>query len=143
MNVTRKNQYALRAVFELARRWGQGPTKICDIARVQAIPTRFLEVILNRLKHGGLVSAKRGATGGYTLVVDPRDITLEDIFRRLDDSRKLSHCVACMSRNDCPLGAGCAFIPVWQRVQRAIAGVYQKTTIQDLIDGASPAPADD
>ena len=134
MNVTRKNQYALRAVFELAKRRGQGPTKIYEIARVQAIPTRFLEVILNKLKHGGLVNAKRGASGGYTLVVDPGDITLEDIFKRLDDSKEPSHCIACMSDNNCPLGSDCAFMSVWDRVQQAIADVYQKTTIQDLID---------
>jgi Rrf2 family protein len=134
MNVTRKNQYALRAVFELAKRQGQGPTKIYEIARVQAIPTRFLEVILNKLKHGGLVNAKRGASGGYTLAIDPKDITLEDVFKRLDDSKEPSHCVACMSNSDCPLGADCAFMPVWDRVQQAIADVYQQTTIQDLID---------
>lgn len=134
MNVTRKNQYALRAVFELAKRRGRGPTKISEIARIQAIPTRFLEVILNKLKHAGLVSAKRGAAGGYTLIVDPREISLDDIFRRLDESREPTHCVACMSDNDCPLGDDCNFMPVWNRVQKAIAGVYQQTTIQDLID---------
>jgi Rrf2 family protein len=134
MNVTRKNQYALRAVFELAKRRDQGPTKIVEIARVQAIPTRFLEVILNKLKHGGLVSAKRGASGGYTLLVDPSNITLEDIFRRLDGTREPSHCVGCMSNNNCPIGTDCAFMPVWDRIQRAIADVYRQTTIQDLID---------
>ncbi len=42
----RKNQYALRAVFELAKHQGRGPTKISHIADAQAIPARFLEVIL-------------------------------------------------------------------------------------------------
>jgi Rrf2 family protein len=134
MNVTRKNQYALRAVFELAKRQGQGPTKISEIARVQAIPTRFLEVILNKLKHSGLVSAKRGASGGYTLIVDPKSISVDDIFRYLDQSKEPAHCVSCMSDNNCPLGEDCAFMPVWERVQQAIADVYERTTIQDLID---------
>ena len=47
MIVTQKNQYAIRAVFELAKRRNQGLTKIHEIAQAQKIPTRFLEIILN------------------------------------------------------------------------------------------------
>ena len=134
MNVTRKQQYALRAVFELAKRQGQGPTKISEIARIQAIPSRFLEVILNKLKHAGLVDAKRGAQGGYTLLANPGSLSVDDVFRRLDDKKEHTQCVACMSDNNCPLGDGCVFMPVWSEVQDAIAGVYRKTMIQDLIE---------
>lgn len=133
MNVTRKQQYALRAVFELAKRYGQGPTKISEIARIQAIPTRFLEVILNKLKHGGLVDAKRGAYGGYTLLMSPASICVDDIFRHLEDSKEHTECVACMSHNNCPLGEDCVFISVWHEVQHAVSRVYKKTTIQDLL----------
>jgi Rrf2 family cysteine metabolism transcriptional repressor len=42
----RKNQFALRALFGLAKHQGRGPTKISHIADVQAIPARLLEVIL-------------------------------------------------------------------------------------------------
>lgn len=60
----KKGQYALRAVYELAKRQGQGPTKISAIAEAQAIPHRFLEVILHQLKGSGLVASKRGFYGG-------------------------------------------------------------------------------
>jgi Rrf2 family cysteine metabolism transcriptional repressor len=140
MNVTRKQQYALRAVFELAARQGQGPTKISTIARVQAIPTRFLEVILNKLKHSGLVEAKRGFRGGYTLLANPRSLSVDDVFRSLDDEKEHTQCVACMSDNSCPLGEGCVFMPVWIEVQDAVAGIYKKTMIQDLIETARKTP---
>ena len=48
MIVTQKTQYALRAIFELARQEGQGPVRITEIAERQAIPQRFLETILNQ-----------------------------------------------------------------------------------------------
>ena len=134
MNVTRTQQYALRAVFELAKRKGKGPTKINRIAQIQAIPTRFLEVILNKLKHGGLVDAKRGAYGGYTLLESPDRITVDDVFRHLGDSKEHPQCVACMSSDSCPLDENCVFISVWSEVQSAIARVYKETTIQDLLD---------
>ena len=49
----KKNQYALRAIFELAKHMGKGPKKISEIAKAQAIPMRFLEVILGQLKGSG------------------------------------------------------------------------------------------
>ncbi len=60
MYLTQRNQYALRAIVELAIRVGKGPVKVSEIAKAQAIPLRFLEVILGQLKGSGLVDAKRG-----------------------------------------------------------------------------------
>ena len=77
----KKNQYALRAIYELACRYGEGPIKIATIAIKQAIPIRFLEVILNQLKNSGLVESKRGFHGGYYLLLPPHKITVGDIFR--------------------------------------------------------------
>ena len=56
MQITpKKNQYALRAILELAKHKGKGPKKISEIAEAQAIPLRFLEVIISQLKGSGLV----------------------------------------------------------------------------------------
>ena len=63
----KRGQYALRAIYELAKRMGEGPIKISDIASAQGIPRRFLEVILNQLKGSGIVKSKRGFYGGYAL----------------------------------------------------------------------------
>ena len=80
MLLTQKSQYALRAVFELSRRYGQGPVKAPAIAHAQGIPVRFLEVILNQLKHGRLIEAKRGVSGGYYLLKRPDEISLADVI---------------------------------------------------------------
>ena len=57
MSVSLKCQYGLRALFELAKRTGSGPTRIQEIAEAQAIPPRFLENILNQLRRGGFVES--------------------------------------------------------------------------------------
>ena len=67
MSVSLKCQYGLRALFELARRAGNGPTRIQEIAEAQAIPPRFLENILNQLRRGGFVESRRGKAGGFVL----------------------------------------------------------------------------
>lgn len=97
----KKNQYALRAIFELAKR-GKGPTKISEITQAQAIPMRFLEVILNQLKGSGLVESRRGFYGGYLLTHSPDKITVGEIFRFLQRPSKLAYCAVCTSKTQCP-----------------------------------------
>jgi Rrf2 family protein len=141
MFVPQKYQYALRALYELARQKEKGLVKIQDIAAHQAIPQRFLEVILNQLKGSGMVASKRGFQGGYRLVRAPEEITVGELFRYLDRITDSAHGMTCTSRSDCPLHESCAFMPMWNRVQDAIFRVYDSTTIQDLIE-AKPMPFD-
>ncbi|MFW6333779.1 MAG: RrF2 family transcriptional regulator [Desulfosalsimonas sp.] len=132
MNVSRKCQYALRAVFELARREGQGPSRIADVAEAQAIPARFLEVILGQLKQGGFVASRRGAEGGYLLAREPSAISMGDIIRFVDGPLVP---VACDEHDGhCPLGPGCVFQPVWERATEAVTEVFDATTMADLVE---------
>jgi Rrf2 family protein len=133
MVISQKNQYALRAIFELAKRRGQGLTKVSDIARAQMIPLRFLEVILGQLKRVGLVTAKRGFTGGYALVRAPAEVSVADVFRLMDQLHTPVECVACAAHSPCPFKGSCAFLPLWVNVQDALQGVFDSTTIEDLI----------
>ena len=134
MLITQKHKYALRALFELAKHFKRGgQVKLADIAEAQAIPLRFLEVIMAELKPSGLVASKRGYYGGYSLLRRPDEITVGDIFRFLDDGQSRDRCNACDARENCPLHGNCAFMPMWNRVQDAIYNVYDKTTIQDLL----------
>jgi Rrf2 family protein len=130
----KKEQYALRAMFELAKHKGKGPTKISDIARAQAIPLRFLEVILNQLKGSGLIDSKRGFYGGYYLIQPPDKISVGDVLRFLQGPEDPTQCAACVSKTNCPFHKDCAFAPMWQRVKDAIFKIYDETTIQDLLD---------
>ncbi len=134
MLITQKHKYALRAIFELAKRREGGQTKLSDIAEAQAIPLRFLEVIMAQLKGSGLVASKRGCYGGYSLLKAPDRITVGSIFRYIDDRRSQDRCDACIARDGCPLYGKCAFMPMWDRVCQAIFEVYDETTIQDLLD---------
>jgi Rrf2 family cysteine metabolism transcriptional repressor len=98
----KKNQYALRAIFELAKHMDQGPIKISDIATAQSIPLRFLEVILNQLKASGIVDSKRGFYGGYFLVKPPNQVSVGDVLRFLSRDLSPSDCIACVSKTSCP-----------------------------------------
>lgn len=130
----KKNQYALRAIFELAKHQGQGPKKISEIAAVQSIPLRFLEVILSQLKGSGLVDSKRGFYGGYYLTRSPDKISVGDVLRFMDKSSDSERCPACVSKSNCPFSGNCAFAPMWNQVNSAIFDIYDGTSIQDLLN---------
>jgi len=134
MLITKRNQYALRAIFELAKHNGKGPQKISEIAQAQAIPVKFLEVILNQLKGSGLVESKRGFYGGYFLVRQPNKIAVGDIMRFMERNQEQSQCAALVPEINCPFKGECAFYPMWNQVKDAIYNVYDGTSIQDLID---------
>ncbi len=134
MLVSQKCQYALRAIFELAKHNSQGPVKISAIAEAQAIPMQFLEVILSQLKQGRFVASKRGSKGGYFLIRSPGELTVGDVVRFIQGPIGPVECVVDSSRGDCPLYGNCAFLSMWEKVQKAISDVYDNTTFQDLVD---------
>jgi Rrf2 family transcriptional regulator, cysteine metabolism repressor len=135
MLITQKKQYALRAVYELARHQDGPPLKSAEIAQSQAIPQRFLEIILNRLKHAGIVVAKRGYTGGFHLKRPAAEITVHQIFQALDETcNEATACVSCILESDCPFYGSCVFMPLWSQLQTAIDQICHNTTIQKLLE---------
>lgn len=132
--ISQKCQYAIRAVFELSRQYGQGPVKISHIAEQQDIPVKFLEVILNQLKTGDFVDSKRGSSGGYFLMQYPENITVGQIITFIQGTVKPVSCVeSAGSGNQCSLKNKCVFLPMWRKVHEAVTDVYDKTTFADLV----------
>jgi len=132
--VSQKCQYGLRALFELAKHYGGSPVAISQIAEAQAIPARFLEVILRQLKQGGFVTSRRGREGGYLLARDPRTVTAGEVIRFIEGPLGPVACVPDGAVTSCPIGQNCVFLPMWQRAHDAVAAVYDNATLQDLIE---------
>lgn len=133
MALSQKSQYAVRAVFELAKRQETGATRIGEIAEAQAIPRRFLENILNHLKGGGFVESARGRDGGYFLTRQARDLTVGEILRFMEGPLSPVDCGNNAKKDTCPMYGHCPFISLWQRAEKALEGVYDGTTFRELV----------
>lgn len=133
MVITQKCQYALRAIYELSRHTAEGPLKIGAIAEAQDIPVRFLENILNSLKTIGLVDSVRGKDGGYVLLKSAGEITVGEIIRHVQGPLGPVDCTGKKDEECCFIN-DCVFRPLWERAKAALEGVYDTTTIQDLLD---------
>jgi len=76
MRVSKKTDYALRALFTLVEHYNRGPIPIRELARRNDVPKRFLEHIMLDLKAKGWVSSVPGLRGGYVLAKKPGQITM-------------------------------------------------------------------
>ena len=134
MNISQKCQYGLRAVFELARRHSSEPVRIADLAEAQAIPPRFLEVILSQMKQAGLVASRRGQEGGYLLARPAASITVGQIIRFIDGPLDPVPCIDAETKGVCRLHGDCVFLDMWDEARRAVEEVYDRTTVQTLVE---------
>lgn len=133
-NLSNKCQYAIRAIYELALRKGEGtPTPVSEIAQVQKIPPRFLELILGQLKQAGFVESRRGVQGGYLLVSDPAEVTVGQIIREIEGSTVPVECIASDAGTPCPLEHECPFQDLWRQAHQAVSDVYESTSFATLI----------
>jgi len=142
MQISQKAQYVLRALFELAKRQGKGPVSASEIADTQAIPHRFLELILQGLRSDGLVDSRRGVGGGYMLAIDPKEVTVADIIRSVDGTLSPVQCNAGRTTDDCPLVGKCPFKNMWLRAKAAAEEVYATTSLADLLEDEEEIDAD-
>ena len=84
MNISKKAEYAIRAVISIARHANNNPLQISEISKKESIPIKFLEQILLTLKNNGILKSKRGANGGYLLAKSKDDISIGMILDIVD-----------------------------------------------------------
>lgn len=140
MKFSKKSEYGLRALLELTRAYGSTTLQRHDIAARQHIPVEFLEQILLALKRAGLLSSKRGAKGGYSLIKQPKEISLGHVIRILDGPLAPIGCVsktAYQKCSDCPYArrANCPVQQVMGSVRDAIADILDNYTLADFAAG--------
>ena len=133
MKISKKCQYALKAVFELAWRNTGEPVKTYSIADAQRMSPRFTEIILNELKHGGYVESRRGNAGGYLLARDAAQITVREVIEYIQGPISLVP-EATEGGADVALLGNAAFKELWQQVDTAVCEVCDSRTFADLVD---------
>ena len=141
MKLSKKSEYALRALLELTLVHGKATLQRHEIAARQHIPVEFLEQILLALKRAGLLSSRRGMRGGYGLLKSPEEVTLGQVIRVLDGPLAPIGCVsktAYQKCRDCPYTdkPRCTVQHVMGAVRDAIADILDHYTLADFAAGS-------
>lgn len=130
--LSKRTQYSLRALYALARAYGQGPVLISHLAEEEAIPKKFLEQILLALKSSGLVESRKGKGGGYTLVQSPDKITVASVIRLMEGPLAPLPCASetrFRKCDECVDIETCGTRIVMREVRDAIAAILDSTTL--------------
>ncbi len=135
MKLSKRGEYGLRALQDLAAHYGDGPVSTSDLAERNNIPARFLEQIMLALKHGRVVRSKKGPRGGYRLARSPERITLAEVVRLLDGPLAPISCVSetAFEPCGCPDMEACGLRRVMRDVRDTVASMMEETTLSDLL----------
>ncbi len=132
MRISARELYGLRAMSEFARRFGQGPVSLAEVARHQGISQAYLEQIAIDLRRAGLLESRRGVQGGYLLSRPPQAITAGDIIRALEGSILPVECVAEHKCSPCSYEEECTARSVWEKVSNRLAETLDAITLANL-----------
>ena len=134
MKITKRGEYALKALLALAFVYEQRTLNLREIARQEEIPAKFLEQIMILLKKTRLVKSTQGKHGGYSLTRSPRRITLGEIIRAVEGPlapvATKAEIEERIRQNDRAAGLYCVFL----EVRNVISEILDKKTLADVCE---------
>ncbi len=135
MRVSKKTDYALRAIFTLVEHFGGAPIPIRELARRNDVPKRFLEQIMLELKSRGWVESTAGIRGGYVLAKSPAKITMGEVVRHFDGILAPIDCVSLTGYKRCSQEPVCRFRRVFLDARNYVAEVMDRATLAEVSKG--------
>lgn len=133
MKLSTRGRYGLKAMYQLALHYGEGPIPLNTIAKKQGLSENYLEQLFSVLRKEGLLQSVRGAQGGYMLAKHPQQITVGHILRTLEGSMAPVDCVEDDSKK-CENEEDCVTRFVYAQINESISNVIDSISLQDMID---------
>ncbi|GAV21716.1 RrF2 family transcriptional regulator [Carboxydothermus pertinax] len=137
MKLSTRGHYGLKAMYDLALHYGEGPVPISEIAQRQMISEPYLEQLFSALRKAGLIKSVRGAQGGYLLNRLPEEITVGEIVRVLEGPIAPVECVLENVKEACDQADACISRIVWSKVRDALNEVMDSITLRDMVEEAN------
>lgn len=132
MWISKRTDYATRALLVLSLSDRTRPMRLEDLARRTAVPQSVLEQIMPIMRSAGIVRAERGPSGGYRLNHRPEEITLERIVRLFQGPLAPIGCATRKEPEPCPMSVGCSLRFVWEEVRDATIAILERTSFADM-----------
>jgi Rrf2 family protein len=134
MEISRRTDYGVRVILDLATLPVDARTATQDIATRQNIPNPFLAKIISQLSLAGLVTTYRGAGGGVSLARPPSEISLLHVIEALEGPLHLNRCA--LQPDACPRREHCSVHDIWVQAQEELAELLGGTTFDRLVASA-------
>ena len=122
--LSNKSDYGLILLSNLSR--SKKLVSVSAVAKKNKISSKFLSQIANELKKAGMISAKEGVTGGYTLAKKPSEIKIIDVLETLDGELVRVDCFE--DDHEC----NCGGRDMWVEMKEQLEATIGKKTVADL-----------
>lgn len=139
MRLTTKSRYGTRLILDLSVYGKDKPVPLSEVSKRQNISLKYLEQLIAKLKKAGFINSQRGPTGGHMLAKDPKDITIGDIVRVLEDVVVVTDCSEQEKQvcGICNRAGDCLSRWVWAEATRAMFKRLDEITIAGLLSSKS------
>ncbi|MBL7742706.1 MAG: Rrf2 family transcriptional regulator [Chitinophagaceae bacterium] len=133
--LSKKSQYAFKALAYLTEKYNQGPVLISEISSKKKVPLKFLENILLELKKADILDSKKGKGGGYYLKKDPAQVRVATIVRLVNGPIAMLPCVSLNFYHRCDNcdETACGLHDIMKQVRDATLNVMETKTLVDLL----------
>lgn len=133
--LSKKSQYAFKALTYLTEKYQQGPVLIAEIAKKKKIPLKFLENILLELKKADILDSKKGKGGGYFLKQNPAKVKMATIIRLINGPIAMLPCVSLYFYERCKNcdEKHCGLHDMMIEVRDATLKIVENRTLKDLV----------
>ena len=130
MELTKRGDYAVRAMLALARAPGGRLISVRRIAEEMTIPVRFLPQVMGDLAAAGLVEATTGRAGGYRLARPATEVSLLDVVEAVEGDSRRRTCV--LRSGPCGVDGHCDVHDVFFDAQDAMLQALARAWLADL-----------
>jgi Rrf2 family transcriptional regulator, iron-sulfur cluster assembly transcription factor len=134
--ISNSSKYGIRALTYLASQpKSAGKIGIKQISNDLDLPSPFLSKILQSLAKQKVLSSSKGPHGGFSLLKDPKDITLLDVVRAIDTDDVFTNCVMqnrackCVDKEKAP----CPVHDDYAKVRSGLIKFFNSKTIYSLV----------
>lgn len=131
MKISKKAYYGMRAAIRLAST--EYPVSVHDLAMTERLPEDFLEKILQKLKKSGIVVAKKGAEGGYSLAQPACEVSAWDVLSALDSPFPRINPPTPKGVLPCSIPSHCQTNEIWRILETKMEKTLSDITLDSLI----------
>ncbi len=130
MKLSSKTHYGLMACHVLGRNYPDTAVSASQLESYISVSGKYIEQIMRMLSKRNIVSASRGASGGYFLARSPKEITVGEVVRTLEDDMEIIECVKTEGKCKC-----CPSSRVWKKLYDGINDLLDGITLEQMIKG--------
>jgi Rrf2 family transcriptional regulator, iron-sulfur cluster assembly transcription factor len=134
MQLSRKADYALRAVAYVSQLKKGELASIGRIAKARGIPREFLAKILKELTRSGILVSYQGVTGGYKLARPAKGVSFLDVVEAMEGPLSVNLCVD-GSHANCTREKGCEIRPFFSKQQELVIKALKRQTFSNVGTG--------